>query len=186
MANLKGDRFQHGFAILRIWRLFPSIKFSKNSLFYPVPQALTGVRFNTSLQPHPQFCVCGLNGVDQAQVLNATPFEGYEVLHRRVDMQCDKVYPSGLEPLDLIPEDGNPQRNSENRKPFFAIWTIYKRDQNLNDAHGPELFSLLYICDDGPTVYHNLYRRNMQSAYCLAIIRPGTGFGLNWTDFPPH
>jgi hypothetical protein len=42
---------------------------------------------------------------------------------------------------------------------------------------------LLYIGGEGVATYQALYWSNKTAPKALAIIQPGTGFGLNWTDF---
>ncbi|MCF8227153.1 MAG: hypothetical protein K9J30_14850 [Bacteroidales bacterium] len=49
--------------------------------------------------------------------------------------------------------------------------------------HGPKRFSLLYLGGEGVASYQALYWTNQMKPKALAIIQPGTGFGLNWTDF---
>lgn len=65
----------------------------------------------------------------------------------------------------------------------FAHWTVYERLAEFDDNHGPEKFSLVYIGGEGVATYQALYWSNQKSAKILAIIQPGTGFRLNWTDF---
>lgn len=85
----------------------------------------------------------------------------------------------------IIPDyiDGNPLKYSDSIKEPFAVWAIHQRDENLGEEHGPEQFSLLYICGDGAATFQALYHGNKCAPDVVAIIQPGTGFGLNWTDF---
>ena len=68
-------------------------------------------------------------------------------------------------------------------KKFFAIWAVYYRKTDFGDAYGPKSFSLLYICDDGPSAYQYLYNDNNINPKWLALIQPGHGFGLNYTNY---
>ena len=68
------------------------------------------------------------------------------------------------------------------KKPF-ATWFVFQRDGGLDNEHDAERFSLLYLCADGVAAYQALYLANNCSPLGIAIIQPGTGFGLNWTDF---
>lgn len=65
----------------------------------------------------------------------------------------------------------------------FAHWTIYERNQDFDDNHGPERFSLLFISGEGVATYQALYTSNNARPKGIGIIQPGTGFGGNWTDF---
>ncbi len=65
----------------------------------------------------------------------------------------------------------------------FALWAIFDRDSDRDDAHGPKRFSLIYICGDGVATYQALFWPARISPAALAIIQPGTGFGLNYTNF---
>ncbi len=68
-------------------------------------------------------------------------------------------------------------------KPPFANWYIFDRESKLGEAHGPQRFSLVYICADGVETYQALYWQNRIAPKVLTIIQPGTGFGGNYTDF---
>ena len=60
---------------------------------------------------------------------------------------------------------------------------IFQRLPGFDEFHGPERFSLLFICADGVATYLDLYVGNRVVPLVLAIIQPGTGFGGNYTDF---
>ena len=66
---------------------------------------------------------------------------------------------------------------------FFCHWFIFERDDSFNETHGPERFSLMYICAEGVTAYEILYSYREIAPKCVAIIQPGEGLGGNWTDF---
>ncbi len=57
---------------------------------------------------------------------------------------------------------------------------------NRSAHHGPDRFSLLYICADGVAVFRSLYIQNAIVPKAIAIIQPGHGFGGNWTNFEDH
>ena len=65
----------------------------------------------------------------------------------------------------------------------FATWYVFDRDDGLDENHGPQRFSVVYLCADGVAAYQALYRQNHTAPEVLAIIQPGHGFGLNYTDF---
>lgn len=69
-----------------------------------------------------------------------------------------------------------------NKKPF-CVWKVFERMPEFSDDHGPERFSLLFLCADGVASYQALYWSNQTKPRAVAIIQPGTGFGFNWTDF---
>lgn len=64
-----------------------------------------------------------------------------------------------------------------------AAWFVLRRDAGSVPSHGPERLSLLYLCAEGVQAYSRLYADHGISPLVLAVIRPGTGFGLNWTNF---
>jgi hypothetical protein len=65
----------------------------------------------------------------------------------------------------------------------FATWHIFDRDDDKGEDHGPQRFSLVYLCADGVAAYQALYWPNHTAPEVLAIIQPGHGFGGNYTDF---
>lgn len=70
-----------------------------------------------------------------------------------------------------------------NPKKPFAIWGIYQRKEGFCDAHGPERFSFLYICDEGAVTFHRLYYGNKCAPDVVAIIRSDGCGASNWTEF---
>lgn len=108
-------------------------------------------------------------------------FRGYRLLVSRKllasELGADKPFqmPDGIDPKEYM-------RYKADWKPF-AKWAVFERDIEFGDEHGPERFSLLYLGAEGAAAYSGLYLANKITPKAMAIIQPGTGFGLNWTDF---
>jgi hypothetical protein len=109
-------------------------------------------------------------------------FLGYKILGSR-NVEKSELTPNGWQPQ--FPPNFNLQTYQKYKDDWksFAKWIIYERDENHGEDHGPKRFSLLYIGGEGVATYQALYWSNNATAKALAIIQPGTGFGLNWTDF---
>lgn len=105
-----------------------------------------------------------------------------------------------LQQSDLIPDGWSPQIPKEllqtldryveamkisgaNPSSAFARWIIFERDENLTDEHGPSSLSLLYIRGEGIATYQALYIEQKILPKIFAIIRPGTSFGGNFSNF---
>lgn len=113
--------------------------------------------------------------------LNSRGFRGYEVVaHRSVDLE--KLVP--VTPDFPLPQRGSPAaKYRENMERPFCEWVILQRQDGFREGHGPQRFSLLYLCAEGVAAFRALYVANGLGPAAVAIIQPGTGFGLNWTDF---
>lgn len=109
-------------------------------------------------------------------------FTGYHVLHSR-EISPTELTPNRWQPQ--IPPNFNRRayEHWKNEWKAFCKWTVYERDHLRGPQHGPTRFSLLYIGGEGVATYQALYWSNKTAPKALAIIQPGTGFGLNWTDF---
>ena len=109
-------------------------------------------------------------------------FVGYHVLHSR-DITPSELTPNRWHPQ--VPPNFNRRayEHWKNEWKPFCKWTVYERDNLRGPDHGPKRFSLLYIGGEGVATYQALYWSNQTAPKALAIIQPGTGFGLNWTDF---
>lgn len=165
---------------------FPLTSILENSLYYPSAGFDGGVVRDCNTNARQlnivSFIYCDY-GIGEEKLENAKgTFKGYHVLGSR-----------RLTPGELVPNGWQPQipprfdlssyrKYSDHWKPF-ATWIVYERDEDQDDAHGPHRFSLLYIGGEGVATYQALYWTNNASAKALAIIQPGTGFGLNRTDF---
>jgi hypothetical protein len=109
-------------------------------------------------------------------------FKGYDALFQR-NLRLDDLAPRGWSPMYPRQEDGDPARFVNATAKPFALWVVFQRCSDFGEEHGPKRFSLLYICGDGVATYQALFGGSGVSPKVLAIIQPGTGFGLNWTDF---
>ena len=110
-------------------------------------------------------------------------FVGYQILGSRNVTQAE-LTPSGWQPH--LPPNFNKneylQYKEEWKKPF-ANWTVYERNEDKTELHGPKRFSVLYIGGEGVATFQALYWTHKISPKAIAIIQPGTAFGLNWTNF---
>ncbi len=154
----------------------------KDSLYYPSAGFDGGVVNFFSKQVQ-SFVFCDYGFHEREFLDKMDGFRGYKVLANR------KLDPNDLTPNGWkmqIPPGVDPQAYTKyidpGKKPF-AHWVVYDRDQQFDENHGPKRFSLLYIGGEGVATYQALYWSNKETAKILAIIQPGTGFGMNWTDF---
>lgn len=68
------------------------------------------------------------------------------------------------------------------KKPF-AKWVVFERRNLHRRSDKPDRISLLYICAEAIAAFQQLYVTRRICPQHIGIIRPGTGFGGNWTDF---
>ena len=124
-------------------------------------------------------------GIDSDELdsnLDNPGFKGYHLLlSRRISEQ--ELTPNGWVASPPSREDGNPTQYRKWIKKPFANWSVFEREEGLDKEHGPEKFSLLFLCADGVSAFQALYLSNNCYPKAVAIIQPGTGFGMNWTDF---
>ena len=128
------------------------------------------------------FVYCDYAVGEEAFLSSQDDFLGYHVLAGR-PVQKGEMAPSGWRPV--IPPGVDMERYVRYRdvwKPF-AHWMVYERDADRTEEHGPARFSLLYVGGEGAATFQALYWSNRKSPSAIAIIRPGTGWGFNWTDF---
>lgn len=128
------------------------------------------------------FVYCDYATGEEAFMEMQNSFLGYHVLSSR-PLQAQELTPNGWVP-QFPPKVSlhNYQKYKNSWKPF-GHWTVYQRNEDRDESLGPRRFSLLYIGGEGVATYQALYWSNGQHPKALAIIQPGTGFGLNWTDF---
>lgn len=118
-------------------------------------------------------------------------FKGYEIFAERL-VREHEITPKSFRPHEFpSKEDGNPRKPFDNdwvHQPAYAYWTIWQRTAEFGEEHGPKRFSLFNLCADGVASFDALYYTWKTKPLVFCIIRPGTGYGLNWTDFrePGH
>lgn len=121
------------------------------------------------------------------QALNKAPVRGYCIMAQR-QVNRDELVKTGYviqAPLELN-MDGYLcalQRNRLIQEGPFALWTIFERNADQSEAHGPERFSLLHLRAEGVATYDGLYVAHDCVPHTLAFIRPGLAFGGNYSDF---
>lgn len=108
-------------------------------------------------------------------------FLGYDCLAiRPVTIQELALRRSLLHIDGLRPDDGDPSHCRDWIKGPFCDWCVFQRKKDFLDNHGPDRFSLLYLCADGVAAFQALYMGNFVAPKAVAVIHPGGG---NWTDF---
>ena len=109
-------------------------------------------------------------------------FRGYEILFHK-DITAQQLAPNGFTLPPLKHGDGRPPRPWSQGAEPFAVWAVHQRLEGYDDHHGPERFSLLFLCGEGVATFHALYYGNGCTPEVVAIIQPGHTWGGNWTDF---
>jgi hypothetical protein len=101
-----------------------------------------------------------------------SPFRGYRLFGSRP--VTARELGIAREPM---PAMGHPPRASDRVKPFFSLWMVFERLAEPATEHGPERFSVLFVCADGVSMYDTLYRKNETAPRALAVIS-GSGTDL--------
>lgn len=122
-------------------------------------------------------------GISEEDLMGeAHNFLGYHILASR-PLTYKELLPHGWDVQ--IPPGISRQRYTQYSNAWrpFARWIVYERDSDYAEDHGVARFSLMYLGTEGVATYQALYWMNKTYPKALAIIQPGHGFGLNWTDF---
>lgn len=167
--------------------VFPLKDILANSVFYPACDNDGGVvkdcnTLNKALGIE-NFIYCDYSVSEHQFNESIDTFRGYKVFAMR-SLKPTDLTPNGWSPKippGLRLQDYNRYRDAY-KKPF-AKWVVYERLEEMTDDFGPKRFSLVYIGGEGVATYQALYWSNNACPKALAIIQPGHGFGLNWTDF---
>lgn len=160
---------------------FPIAELLENSIYYPSSH-FDGSVVKAYAHDYPSFVYCDYGVTEDDFMAEIQTFRGYDVLAHR-PVQKDELIPNGWQlqlPHHLLHNYG---RYPNYIKPPFAHWVVYERKPEYSDMHGPARFSLLFVGGEGVATYQALYWSNRATAKAVAIVRPGTGFGNNWTNF---
>jgi len=118
----------------------------------------------------------------RAQLQDDQCFAGYELVGLR-SVNKAELTPLGWHPSFHDPKGHRGLPASAHPSNSFALWAVYARKSTRGPQYGAERFSLLHLHAEGVAAYDALYRGNGAQARFLTIIRPGEGFGDNWTRF---
>jgi hypothetical protein len=164
---------------------FDLVKVLKDSLFYPCSgfdgKPVKLFRGNVHSFVYADY---GRTREEFIEELKCRPFKDFVIVHQQ-SIYEDQLYlnPNGYwnRSFNIL---HHPYRREVLKKspvrngivPFFSEWIVLQNSLN-------ERFSLLYVSVEALSVYMALYKENKVAPRIITIIRPGTGFGLNWTDF---
>ena len=162
------------------------IKLLTNSLYYPACELDGGV----IKYCNEHYGEIGINsyvyadyGMEEKRLKDNLDYfyDGYYLKKTRTVTAVDL----GFDLSQLIPECSNEdkERIYAWRKKPFARYAEFEKETDDWPEIGPNVFSLLYLCAEGITVYENLYLANGIAPKAMAIIQPGTAFGGNWTNY---
>jgi hypothetical protein len=124
---------------------------------------------------------------DYLEKIKNNAFKGYGLLAQRVLTKPD-LTPQGwlpMKPKSLETDSYNKcvaDLMADNTGPF-AIWAVFERLSDYSENHGPTRFSLLYIRGEACATYQALFVANRLLPRVICLIRPGTGFGGNFSNF---
>ncbi len=167
--------------------VFPLKQILKDSLYYP-SSGFDGdpVKYLAG-NVHSFIYVDYGHGKDEFEhALEQRGFHGYELVAKR-SVTRQELAPRGWKPVLPTPDDGNPYQSRHHASEPYCVWAVFQRAAEVPADHGPDRFSLLYLCADGVAAFQALYLGNAAVPKVIALIQPGHGFGGNWTDFTdPH
>ncbi len=128
----------------------------------------------------------GVSKDDFCNEVNNHGFDGYHTIYSE-SIGIDQLVPNGWN-VHVTPDESEINRLEmgyirEWIKEPFCEWMIFERDTDKDETYNPKRFSLLFLCAEGAASYQALYLSNNIAPKILAIIRPGHGFGGNYTDF---
>ena len=162
----------------------PLLELLQGSVYYPA--AGTDGHAVEMLSPYaPSFVhVDYTYGDSKIRALLQEPqcFAGYELVGLR-HVEKDELTPTGWRPSLHAPQGHRALPPSANASNSFALWAVFARKSTHGPRQGAERFSLIHLHAEEVAAYDALYRSNGAQARFIAIIRPGDGYGDNWTRF---
>jgi len=169
------------------WEPLPLIQLLEDSLYYP-SSGLDGdpIKYMAGNILSFIYADYSLPKNSVLKALTGAGFRGYELLASRDVFKLAWELERQERDLRWLKDtDGSPSSHAWIRKDTepFCIWSVFQRQDNFPDTHGPLRFSLLYLCAEGVAAFQSLYIANSISPMAVAVIQPGHSFGGNWTDF---
>ena len=121
------------------------------------------------------------------QEINHGAFNGYALLANR-EVSINDLTPNGFD--FQIPTCINKRRYidavrmalADGTGPF-GMWSVFERLPAFGENHGPKRFSLVHIRGEGCATYQAIYDSNGLLPKVVTLVRPGTGFGGNFSNF---
>ena len=126
-------------------------------------------------------------GVSMAEIRNSVRgigdpgFRGYDVEHEE-EVEESVLRPGGWTPHVQPSELKQGAYGFANVRPF-GLYVVFRRDEGLDGAHGPERFAALFIGGDGHATYDALYCQNDETPPSFLVVIQDHGFGGNYDRF---
>ena len=151
----------------------------EDSLFYPASE-FDGTPVKLLAGNVLSFVYAGY-GFIEGEIFNENFFDklmkgflGYSLFAGR-NVDRSEIVPEEWAP-SVKPADTHRCHDWESRA--FAHWSIWKRDDDREESHGPLLFSLLFLGWEALAAYEATYLNKTVSPKIIALILPGGG----WTS----
>lgn len=153
----------------------------RGSVFYPASEIDGGpVKYLAGFSHSFVYADCNVSLDALTRQLDT--FKGYRLYCSRQVMKEELCF-RPFQPILPEPRDGNPRR--QRIPPGFlphAVWAIYDRLPEFDEAHGPERFSLLFVGGEGVATFQALYFSNQCAPSVITLIKCDSFTG-NWTQF---
>ena len=137
------------------------------------------------------FVYCDFD-VSEAEFLRDTrTVLGYHVLGHR-SLSREEYIPADWH-LEMVSPEARPEPmasphywdsflGTKDGPAHFAHWVVFERNADRGEEHGPERFSLLFVCGEGLATFQQLYCSRGLAPKMLCFIQCW-GFAGNWTNF---
>ena len=108
-------------------------------------------------------------------------FLGYQVEHEE-EVEESVLRPRGWIPhIELSELKKGADRFADVRP--FGLYVVFRRDEDHDDAHGPERFAVLFVGGDGHAAYDALYCQADETPPPYLAVVQDHGFGGNYDSF---
>ena len=163
---------------------FPLEDILRDSLYYPAC-GLNGTPVKY-LSGHVVSFVYADIGVTKAEFLDdlngqceGCGFKGYQSVFQREVLRAEVVPANWRPPFEGFAHTKRLMEVQARCVPF-GHWSVWRREEGLDDGHGAELFSFFYMGGEVSAIYQGLYNRLGLAPLVLAVVQPGGGIDGSW------
>lgn len=137
------------------------------------------------------FVYCDFDVSEEEFLWDTRTVLGYHVLGHR-SLRKEEYIPKDWR-LEMVPAGASSVPGARSRywdsflgtkdgPAHFAHWVVFERNSDRGEDHGPERFSLLFVCGEGLATFQQLYCSRGLAPRMLCFIQCW-GFAGNWTNF---
>lgn len=116
------------------------------------------------------------------EAVHGAGFKGYR-LHATKELDPQNVFGMSWEDFERRNFETISRLTDDRHDPYLTLCR-FERKSGFDSKHGPHSFELMFACAEAVATFKAAFLQRNITPKCLVHVRPGIGFGGNFSDYP--